>query len=165
MTTRYRQEDLLMKLAKAGQLKTNPVQSVISPRIIQDSQRRFDNVVNSRAQQDKEKRMMEERQNVEKESFHLPHVVETETRDGRMKEHLAEEIEKNVGNESNINHSGNLIENPRVVTVDVNNILNAKLQTIIVVLIVILLIIGFIKLIRTQQSIEMILNSEIKNEY
>ena len=121
-------------------------------------------------EKDKEDRMLEQRnaeaEEIQKEAFRLPHVVETETRDGRMAERLTNVVDNGVEDTVAINHSGNVVKPTGVVGLNrtlmdsVNSVLNNKIRLVIIVVIVVLLMVAFFKIIRTQKSIETMLKDD-----
>lgn len=157
-----------MQLAKSGQLAQQNANSlVISPRMTQESRQRFDNVINSIVQKNKENRELEERANavqnynIQRENFELPNIAKEKSSAGQMQQQIEDELENR---RHNINHSGNIIDDSEYVSNRVSNQLAERIQykvkAILSVIIVVIVILLLAKMLTLQRNVETLLQKQ-----
>lgn len=167
MSSKVYRSSLYPKLASMGQLSTAD-NSILNNSIAQQGRVRFDNVMNSIIQRNREQvnsNPIAEEANerslngtpINKETFELPNIVESKTRRGEVNKELERTIENTDFNKAS--HSGHL----SVTDCQPDPMLEMKKRviTIAAVIIVILLLFAFFNMHILQTKLESMMNMEL----
>lgn len=166
MSSKVYRSSLYPKLATMGQLATTE-NSILNNSIAQQGHVRFNNMMNSIIQRNREEQTanpiaeeVNERKVLEpinKEAFELPNVVEENTRRGRLNKELNETIANTDFNKAS--HSGHLITT--AYPQDSSLSMKKRVITIALIIIVILLLFAFFNMHILQSKLEQIIDMDL----
>lgn len=166
MSTKVYRSSLYPKLASMGQLSTAN-DSILNNSIAQQGRGRFEDVMNSIIQRNKEENAanpialnINQRPlygNIQKESFELPNVVGNQTSIGKMNRELIRNLE-----ETDLDAaapSGHLITSS--CGVDPTLEMKKRVMTVSMIIVVVLLLFAFFNLHLLQKHIEEVMNDDL----